>query len=228
MNILNIKVDTAMPKGDLSGILLRDVRWSVTTAGPSPDNNKRTELFLLGCKKAINGNPCKGCFNSSTWNNSKAIISHNPIKMAEHINNNAPNKYITIGGGEPTDQIDNLITLCKELKEKYNFHIMVYTWRDLKKALINDYENVEINSSKYEKLSDAINELIKYIDVIVDGQYIEEERMWDGEKKDGFLSSIGSGNQRIWATNSMIGVRMEEIKSLKLREDNLLEVTYRY
>ena len=32
---------------DLSGLLLRDVKWKVTTAGPSPHNNERTELFLL-------------------------------------------------------------------------------------------------------------------------------------------------------------------------------------
>ena len=124
--------DTRFPDGDMSGIKLRDVRWSVETAGPSPFDNKRTELFLLGCKKAMSGNPCKGCFNSTTWDASKALESHDPIKMAKHINDNAPNKYITIGGGEPTDQIDNLIILCKELK-KYGFHIMMYTWKELKK-----------------------------------------------------------------------------------------------
>ena len=198
---INNQIDTRLPKGDMSGILLRDCNWSVTTAGPSPYNNERTELFLLGCNKAMKGNPCKGCFNSTTWNKETALWSHDPIKMAEHINNNAPNKYITIGGGEPTDQIDNLIILCKELK-KYDFHIMMYTWRDLLKAMSCNFEYVMpscIDEANYSyRLDLAIKDLLQYIDIVVDGQYKDEERLYQQELGDGLLSSIGSGNQKVW------------------------------
>lgn len=205
------EINTVLPNNDLSGIKIRDCKWKVKTAGPSPYNNERTELFLLGCQKAIDGNPCKGCFNSSTWDSSKAHFSHDPIKMAEHINNNAPNKYITIGGGEPTDQIDNLIPLCMELK-KYGFHIMMYTWRNLKKE-INYYSTTNI------LFSYKLSYLLRYVDIIVDGEYKEEEKLWDGTKEDGLVSSIGSGNQIVWDIKNKIGIQMKNIKSLFLDND---------
>lgn len=232
-------IDTRLPKGDMSGIRLRDIRWSVKTAGPSPDDNLRVELFLLGCKRAMIGQPCKGCFNSSTWNN-KAEWTHDPVLMAKHINNMAPNKYITIGGGEPLDQIDNLIILCRELK-KYGFHIIVYTWRNI--DIIVEGMPIYTLGTPYrhglsEELYDLTKEvgrtrlrdLIDTVNVIIDGEYKEEERMWDGSKADGLLSSIGSGNQRVidikkeGTATITIGPYMRDIKSLKLGRDNKLEI----
>lgn len=215
--------DTRLPKGDMSGILLRDCNWSVKTAGPSPDDNNRTELFLLGCKKAMSGNPCKGCFNSTTWDKSKAQWSHDPIKMAKHINDCAPNKYITIGGGEPTDQLDNLIILCKELK-KYGFHIMMYTWRRLKymankPPVYTLTEEHNQHHKEYIGMSNII-ELLKYLDIIVDGEYKEELRLWDGTKEDGLVSSVGSGNQIIWDIKDKIGYAMKDIDYLWINPEN--------
>lgn len=225
--------DTSLPEGDMSGIKLRDVRWSVKTAGPSPFDNNRTELFLLGCNKAMAGYPCKGCFNSTTWDASKAQWSHDPIKMAKHINLFAPNKYITIGGGEPTDQIDNLIILCRELK-KYDFHIMVYTWIELeeimKKTYISfsllDYPETikETNPSSYSEIVPTkIRKLLNYVDIIVDGQYKAEERLWDGTKEDGLISSIGSGNQIIWDIKNRRGFEMKEVNMISLTKNNDLQ-----
>jgi pyruvate-formate lyase-activating enzyme len=88
-----------------------DIKLRSYTAGPSPDNNSRTEVFLLGCKKALQGDGCPGCFNKSTWDINKAEWGYDPVELAADLNENTPNKYITIGGGEPTDQLDNLIIL---------------------------------------------------------------------------------------------------------------------
>ena len=44
-------------------------------------------------------------------------------------------------------------------------------------------------------------ELLPYIDMIVDGQFIQEEKLYQEHKGDGLLSSIGSGNQYIWDIN---------------------------
>ena len=111
------------------GLKIFDIKWQVTTAGPSPNGNKRIEVFLLGCQKAMKGYACKGCFNSPTWDASKAEWSWDPIELADMINEKCDpnNKYITIGGGEPTDQIRKLIPFTKRLKE-HGFHIMMYTW----------------------------------------------------------------------------------------------------
>lgn len=216
-------------RNDLNGLLLRDVRWNVKTAGPSPYNNERTEIFLLGCKKAMSGNPCKGCFNSSTWDASKAEFSHDPIEMAKHINNNAPNKYITIGGGEPTDQIDNLIILCKELK-KYEFHIMMYTWRELLEIFKPYYAGMGMGDANPRDFSRGntgfrkkVSELLQYVDIIVDGQYKEEERLWDDTKEDGLISSVGSGNQVIWDIKNKRGFAMKDIDTIFITASNSLQ-----
>ena len=81
------------------GIKVFDVKLVATTAGPSPDNNARTEVFLFGCKKALQGDGCPGCFNSIIWDASKAEWSHDPVELAAELNKTTPNKYITIGGG---------------------------------------------------------------------------------------------------------------------------------
>lgn len=217
---------------DMSGLLLKDVRWKIKTAGPSPFDNDRTELFLLGCRKALAGSPCTGCFNQTTWNASEASFSHDPVLMAEHINKVAPNKYITISGGEPTDQLENLVILCRELK-KYGFHIMVYTYleiREIKKFPTIKYEDIDgvkkdqtslfvLGSTIFPTL---FKELLNYVDIIVDGEYRIEESLWDGTKGDGFVSSVGSGNQIIWDMNNKFGYAMRDIQTIKLDSSNSL------
>ena len=215
---LDKQIDTRTP--NKNGLKIRDLRWSVKTAGPSPFNNERVELFLLGCHKAMSGNPCKGCFNSTTWDNSKALYSHDPILVAKHINQNAEHKYITIGGGEPTDQIYDLIILCKELK-KYGFHIMVYTWHSVLNIIREAYL-VSENPPNVVIFNYYFIELLKYVDIIVDGEFQIQKRLWDGSKEDGFLSSVGSGNQIIWDIKNRIGYAMEDLCTVKLDKDNNL------
>ena len=191
------------------GLRIFDIKWRTDTAGPSPNNNERIEVFLLGCDKAMQGNPCKGCFNSITWDKSKAEYSWDPIELADMINEKCDpnNKYITIGGGEPTDQIDKLIPFTKRLKE-HGFHIMMYTWRDLKHELdliLNHHVTAYYGTSSIEKLdfAEKMWELTHHLDIIVDGEYKQEERLYQQELGDGMLSSIGSGNQRVWDIKAM-------------------------
>lgn len=206
------------------GLRVFDIKLKTTTAGPSPNNNERVELFLLGCKKAMCGDACPGCFNSITWDTNKAEFSWDPIEVAERINVLAPSKYITIGGGEPLDQIDNLIILCKELKVKYNFNIMVYTWRDLVKAR-KGYTTKDMtdNNNKYPISTKKVNELIKYIDILVDGEFDPSQCLYDEKAGDGLLSSIGSGNQKVWNVPDMNFEYMKDLDGLYLDEnDNLI------
>ena len=191
------------------GLRIFDIKWRTDTAGPSPNNNERIEVFLLGCDKAMQGNPCKGCFNSITWDKSKAEYSWDPIELADMINEGCDpnNKYITIGGGEPTDQIDKLIPFTKKLKE-HGFHIMMYTWRDLKHELdliFNHHVTAYYGTSSIEKLdfAEKMWELTHHLDIIVDGEYKQEERLYQQELGDGMLSSIGRGNQRVWDIKAM-------------------------
>jgi len=168
---------------------LFDVKWVSHTGGPSPyDNNARTELFLMGCKKARLGIPCKGCFNQELWADIADARLLNPESMANHIAKFAPNKFITIVGGEPLDQIGGLADLCFFLKQK-GFHVLVFTH-----FVLND---ILLNAGIFEE-PNAYTKFLKNIDVLVDGEYDEAERIYDEEKPDGLHNAVGSGNQIIW------------------------------
>ena len=178
------------------GLKVFDIRFDVTTAGPSPIDNRRIELFLLGCDKAMNGFPCKGCFNKPLWDSNKAEHSLNPVELADWIIERTPEeeRYITIGGAEPTHQIDHLIPFCKILK-RAGFHIMIYTYREL----LHEFNISNKEYSTPNKIdTDKWIALLENIDMVVDGPFIQELRLYQEEAQDGFLSSIGSGNQRIW------------------------------
>lgn len=181
-------------------IKLYGVKWDVTTAGPSPDGNKRTEIFFFGCNRAVEGNPCKGCFNHELWDNSIVEFSHTPSSIVENIKLHASNKYVTIGGGEPTDQMDGLIELCELLKQE-GFHVMIYTWKFA--------QNLPMR-------------LLQTVDIIVDGEFKLDECLYDDSKGDGLMSSVGSGNQRIWDMKEQEAFSMKDLDAIALDDNNRL------
>lgn len=216
----------------MKSLKLFNITWNVDTAGPSPFCNERTEIFLFGCQKAMNGNPCKGCFNTALWDSSKVQFEHEVDEIVENIVKFAPNKYITIGGGEPIDQIDSLIELTEKLKAK-GFHIMLYTWHSLYKELMKKPVSVFgiVDPHAFTRgLGHKIQKLIKNIDIIVDGEFKQEECLYDENKGDGFLNSVGSGNQIIWDCHEfnqsdgsvLKGYAMRELNGIALRENNEL------
>lgn len=216
------------------GLRIFDIKWGVTTAGPSPNNNTRVEVFLLGCEKAMSGNPCKGCFNSITWDKSIAEWSRDPIEVADMINEKSPNnKYITIGGGEPSDQSEHLIPFVKRLKE-HGFHIIMYTWRELEDVLKKAYMDVSLITYRVKKslilqptiIPSYFREIIKYVDIIIDGEFIQEEKLWDPEDENIARNFIGSGNQIIWDIKNKYGYSLKDLKNISLLEDNTLSFSF--
>lgn len=209
------------------GLRIFDIKWEVKTAGPSPNDNKRIEVFLLGCKKAMSGNPCKGCFNSMTWDKSIAEWSRDPIEVADMIIERCDpdNKYITIGGGEPTDQLEYLIPLVKKLKEN-GFHILMYTWRNLRNELIakplTTFSDGTTNPKAFNRgIKDQLEEIMNYLDIIIDGEFIQEEKLWDpNDEENSARNFIGSGNQIIWDVPYRCGHALRDIKSVSLIDDD--------
>lgn len=129
----------------------------------------RTVLFVSGCN-----HKCKGCHNPESWNKNAGypFTEETKQKLFEFLSKDYING-LTISGGDPLYP-DNLVTvtkLCKEIKEKFpNKTIWVYTG-----SLYRDIKNLE---------------LMKYIDVIVDGEFKINQ-------KDTTLAYRGSYNQRI-------------------------------
>ena len=162
-----------------------NVKWTSKSAGPSPYENKRTEVFLAGCRIAMEGHPCKGCFNPDLWNPDHHVDDCSPEKAAANIIMHAPNKYITFVGGEPLDQLADLALTCEILK-KAGYNICVITHYELKQ-LTSMMPNYYLSS------------LLDAIDLLIDGAYKEDERIWDEDKRgDGLHDVIGSGNQIVW------------------------------
>ncbi|MFK4784509.1 anaerobic ribonucleoside-triphosphate reductase activating protein [Fusobacterium sp. MFO224] len=139
----------------------------------------RVSLFVSGCR-----NYCKNCFNPETWDfkygREFTSDTENEILTlleAKHISG------LTVLGGEPFEQENqrDLLPFIKKVKEKFpNKDLWFFTGYIYDKDLIP-------GGKKYCELTD---ELLSYIDVLVDGPFIEEE-------KDISLKFRGSRNQRI-------------------------------
>ena len=102
---------------------------------------------------------------------------------------------------------------------------MMYTYRELLHEF--DISNKEYNTpNKIDK--DKWVALLANIDMIVDGPFKQEEKLYQDDAKDGFLSSIGSGNQRIWDIqyfnkhHKLNGYPMKDLLSIRLGFHNEL------
>lgn len=191
----------------MNSVKLYDILWRVKNAGPSPDDNRRTELYFAGCKKALSGNPCPNCFNPDLWDGSKNYPL-NPTDIVDNLDRQNIPKYITIVGGEPTDQIDGLVDLVTVLHDR-GYHIMLFTWRS------------------YDWLKEQIGLInLKKINIIVTEPYVEKFRIYDTSKDDGLHNVIGSGNQEIYIYRNGKTEKYlaGEIKYLKLEYNNILKV----
>jgi anaerobic ribonucleoside-triphosphate reductase activating protein len=129
----------------------------------------RVVLWVSGCSLH-----CRGCQNPKTWdvNSGKPFDEESKKELFEALDKPYI-QGITFSGGHPleNENIDEVYNLCKEIKEKFpTKDIWLYT----------GYQFEDINSYL----------IIKYIDVLVDGRYIDEQR-------DLTLKWCGSSNQRV-------------------------------
>ena len=81
--------------------------------------NLRTVLFVQGCP-----HHCKGCHNRHTWEFSAGddLTSDHLVKL---LTENPLDKGITISGGEPICQWENLYPVIQQLKDKN--YCLLYT-----------------------------------------------------------------------------------------------------
>ncbi len=141
----------------------------------------RTTLFVSGCR-----NRCKGCFQPETW----AFDYGSPFteKTKEEIFRTFENPVIsglTVLGGEPMEPENQkeLLPLLREFKERCpDKTVWLYTG--------NLYEELTAEVGSHEKALSITRELLSYVDILVDGRYIEEEKSLG-------LRFRGSKNQRI-------------------------------
>ena len=131
----------------------------------------RVSIFLQGCEFH-----CKNCFNPETWS----------FKSGKEFNDDTINKILELAdketisglsilGGEPMHpkNIEGTIELAKKFKEKFPTKT-VWVW----------------SGFLYDDVLKRNPEIFDYIDVMVDGQYVDE--LYDPT-----LRWKGSSNQRV-------------------------------
>lgn len=150
----------------------------------SNGENVGVSLFVQGCPFH-----CKNCFNSDTWdfNDGKEWTEETKNKFLELINRPYI-KRVSILGGEPLAEqnLDDVLSLIKEIRCSFpEKTIWLYTGFTFEKLLfpllINQLPKPE---------EDKRIEIIRSIDVLIDGEYIDEQ-------KDITLAWRGSKNQRV-------------------------------
>lgn len=139
----------------------------------------RVSLFVSGCR-----HHCKGCFNSETWdfNYGQPYTEETEAEIIEALKPDYIQGLTLLGGEpfEPENQVE-LVKLLRKVREIYpNKDIWSYT------GYIYDRDLMEGGRA----FTSVTEEMLSYLDVLVDGPFIEAER-------DLTLVFRGSRNQRI-------------------------------
>lgn len=149
----------------------------------------RVVLWLSGCS-----HHCYNCQNPQTWNPDSGIPFDKSAK--QEIFNELSKDYIsgiTFSGGDPLHEnnLDEVLKLVQEIRnsfpEKTIWLYTGYSWNDIwenNNIIIDDY-TLQVYED-YKKRQ----EIIKLCNIIVDGEYIDEQ-------KDLTLKFRGSKNQRV-------------------------------
>ena len=150
---------------------------------------KRFTLWTQGCFKK-----CKNCFNPETWSyKENKILS--PYQIFELINNFEDLDGVTITGGDPLEQEDDLLAL-----------LFLLSGKNFKKGIIvfTGYQKEQLEQHPIRK------KCLEYIDVLIDGVYVDEL------KSDSDLR--GSKNQQFYFFS-------EKIKEEELMFDHEIEIS---
>ena len=139
----------------------------------------RVTIFVSGCT-----HHCKGCFNEVTWDfqYGKEFTQDTIEEILQAL---APDYItgLTLLGGEPLEYTNQkgLLPLLRAVKERYpQKDIWCYSGYLFDEQILKDFCN------RWEET----RELLGYLDVLVDGRFIEEQ-------KNISLQFKGSENQRI-------------------------------
>lgn len=144
-------------------LYILDVVEDTTVDGPG----LRTSVYSAGCP-----HHCPGCHNPQSWDirNGKKVPLRDILSVIK--DNNFDN--VTFSGGDPFFQPEAFTRLAQHIKKETSKNIWCYT----------GYSYEEIVSSS------RLSALLPYIDVLVDGKFVETQ-------KDTTLLFRGSRNQRL-------------------------------
>lgn len=152
------------------------ILYPVNSLGPG----KRIVIWVAGCHRK-----CPKCANPELWD-AKPSQKISVERMAKLLNSFADKEVdgITISGGEPFNQAEELSRLIDLMN--YKTEILIFS----------GYKRKELENDSIK------NELLNKIDVLIDGEYVDE--LNDGES-----ALRGSTNQTIHYINPTIRNKYE-------------------
>lgn len=123
----------------------------------------RTSVYLAGCRHR-----CAGCHNPESWD----FDAGTPMTVDEIMSRIEEEDFdVTISGGDPLYSAENLKPLLRAIRSR-GYGVWLYT------------------GFRWEDIPAGAQDCLKYIDVVVDGPYVEALR-------DTSLLFRGSANQRL-------------------------------
>ena len=140
----------------------------------------RVTLFVSGCT-----NRCPGCFQPQTWDfcYGKPYTAETEAEIFAELEKSYVNG-LTVLGGEPFEPENQrtLAGLLRRVKDRFpNKTVWVFTGFTLDGELLSDGSHPRC---------EVTDEMLSYIDVLVDGRFVEAQ-------KDISLQFRGSRNQRV-------------------------------
>lgn len=146
----------------------------ITKCDIANGNGFRVVLWVSGCD-----HHCPGCHNPETWNScyGKLFDVFTVLEILDALDKDYI-EGLTLSGGDPLkkENVPYVYWLVKQVKEKYP-NKDIWCWAG---DTLEQLEN-----------RDDVKELLKYIDVLVDGEFIQS-------KRDITLAWRGSSNQKIY------------------------------
>lgn len=127
----------------------------------------RTAIYCAGCKHA-----CKGCHNPQSW--SFDAGKWMDVEDLLEVIKGDDLSDVTFSGGDPFYQVEAFTELARRIKEETSKTIWCWTGFTLEEI----------------QASERLSQLLPWLDVLVDGPFIQEQRDTD-------LRFRGSPNQRI-------------------------------
>lgn len=126
----------------------------------------RTSIYLAGCTHS-----CPGCHNPQSWDPQGGEEMSEDQLMEVIAYNEAP---VTLSGGDPLFQAEAVASLTARIKRELGYNIWCYT------------------GYTWEQIAQQprLMEVMKHIDVLVDGPFIKAQRDLD-------IIFRGSRNQRL-------------------------------
>lgn len=165
------------------------MRWAkIRTEDIANGPGFRVSIYVQGCN-----NHCPGCFNPETWD----------FEGGKEFTDKVKSKFLELGkskkiagfsilGGEPLQQGKDMLDLVREIKETYPDKT-IWMW----------------TGCIYEELTPEQLDIVKYVDVLIDGRFDMEHRTPRSRYK-------GSFNQRV----------IDVTKTLKANKCVLHELNY--